>query len=58
MVEPHDPDHGEANDVCGQRRPALGQVVGEVAVVVWFCDRDDEERDGEREDPIAEGFHP
>ncbi len=56
VVEPHDPDHREADDISGQRWPTPGQVVSEVAVVLRFGNGYDEERDGKCEDAIAERF--
>ncbi len=56
VVDPHDPDDGEADDVRGQRRPLRAQLVGQVAVAARLSDRQDQQRDGDGEYPIAEGL--
>src|SRR5205807_10506250 len=53
-----DADDGEADDVGGQRGPAIAELMGEVAVVARLGDGEDQQRDRDREDAVAEGLHP
>src|SRR4029450_13566111 len=56
MVQPHDPDHGEAHGVCGEGRPLVGELLAEVAVIRRCRDCEHQERDRDREDAVAERF--
>src|SRR5207245_9925821 len=59
VVHPHDEDGDEARDQREERRPRLFQTVEQrKATRRGIPQVQHEQRDGEREDAIAEGLHP
>ena len=57
VVDPDDADDDEAHDVRGVRGPLVREVTSEVARLrVGDAHLDDEQRDGDREDAVAERF--
>jgi hypothetical protein len=59
VVDPDDSDDSEADDVGGLRRPPIEQRVRELTVLdLRYRNLEDEQRDRDREDPVAEGLEP
>ena len=58
VVDPHNPDDGEADDVRGQRGPLRAKLVGQVLVGAGLGDRQDQQRDRNGEYSVAERLDP
>ena len=57
VIDPHDPDREEADRVRDVRRPEIDEVGAEVAVrSLLDPDRQDQERDRDGENTVAEGL--
>jgi len=56
VVQPHDPDHHEADCIGRERWPSFAQLVRQRAVVARLGDGQDQQSDGNGKDAVAEGL--